>query len=266
MTHREAKQWNVDVIRHRNTNVYVQREINNILREYSWVKTYIDDVIVFNKTLKEHLEHLNHLFALFEKLNITLKTKKTYLEYFNISLLKQKVNSLKFTIAENKLKTIVKLSFSKILKDLKKYLEVIDWLRNYVTYYAQKSKSLQKRKTNLLKEESIKKKSRKFFSVKILIENPSTVELKTYNQLQSNFSRARWLTHYNRIRQLYVDVDVFKKEFEVIMYHLKKDVDEKFRQRSSSKRDVESILFLSKTLFSAKSRYWSTKLEMTELV
>jgi hypothetical protein len=222
VTHREAKQWNVDVMRHRNTSAYVQREMNNILREYSWVKTYIDNVIVFSKTLKEHLEHLNHLFALFEKLNITLKTKKTYLEYLSIPLLKQKVNSLEFTIAENKLKTIVKLSFWKILKDLKRYLEVIDWLRDYVTYYAQKSESLQKRKTNLLKEESIKKKSRKFFNVKILIENSSTIELKAYNQLQSNFSRARWLTHYNRIRQLYVDVDAFKKRIRSDSVSLKK--------------------------------------------
>ncbi len=266
VTHREAEQWNVDVMKHRNTKAYVQRKMNNILREYSWVKAYIDDVIVFSKTLREHLNHLSQLFSLFQKLNITLKAKKTYLGYLSISLLEQKVDSLSLTIAENKLKAIVKLSISKILKNLKRYLEIIDWLRDYVTYYAQKSESLQKRKTSLLKEESIKKKSRKSFSLKILFENSSTIEIEAYNQLQSNFSRARWSTHYNRIRQLYVDVDASKKEFEIIMYHLKESVDEKLRQRSFSKRDVESILFLSKTLFSAKSRYWSTELEMTKLV
>jgi hypothetical protein len=266
VTHREAKQWNVDVMKHRNTKTYVQREMNNILRDYSWIKTYIDDVIVFSKTLKKHLNHLSQLFALFEKLNITLKTKKTYLDYLSISLLRQKVDSLDFITAKDKLKAIVKLSFFKTLRDLKKYLNAIDWLRDYVVYYAQKAESLQQRKTNLLKDESIKRKSRKFFSLKILIENSSSVELDVYNQLQSNFSRARWLTHYNRIRQLYVDVDVSKKEFEVIMYHLKKDVDEKFLKESLSKRDIESILFLSKTLFKTKSRYWSTELKMTKLI
>jgi hypothetical protein len=240
--------------------------MNNIFREYSWVKTYIDDVIVFSKTLKEHLEHFSQLFALFEKLNITLKTKKTYLEYLSILLLKQKIDSLNLITAENKLKTIVKLSFSKTLKNLKKYLDAIDWLRDYVVYYAQKAEFLQERKTNLLKKEFIKKNSRKFFNLKILIENSSSVELDVYNQLQSNFSRARWLTHYNKIRQLYVDVNVSKKEFEVIIYHLKEEIDEKFLKESSSKRDIESILFLSKTLFSAKSRYWSTKLKMTKLI
>jgi hypothetical protein len=266
VTYRNVEQWNVDVMNHRNTSAYVQREMNNILRKYSWVKKYIDDVIVFSKTLKEHLKHLNQLFALFEKLNITLKTKKTYFEYFSISLLKQKIDSLDFITAENKLKMIVKLSFFKTLKDLKKYLDAIDWLRDYVVYYAQKAESFQERKTNLLKKESIKRKSRKFFNLKILIENSSSIELDVYNQLQSNFNRARWLTHYNKIRQLYVDVNVSKKEFEVIMYHLKKEIDEKFLKESSSKRDIKSILFLNKTFFSAKSRYWSTKLKMTKLI
>ncbi len=111
---------------HRNTNAYVPREMKNIFREYSWVKTYINDVIVFSKTLKKHLEHFTQLFALFEKLNITLKTKKTYFDYLNISLLKQKIDNLDLITTENKLKTIVKLSFLKTLKNLKKYLSMIE--------------------------------------------------------------------------------------------------------------------------------------------
>ncbi len=83
-------------------------------------------MIVFSKTLKKHLNHLSQLFALFEKLNITLKTKKTYLDYLSISLLRQKVDSLDLITAKDKLKAIVKLSFLKTLKDLKKYLSAID--------------------------------------------------------------------------------------------------------------------------------------------
>jgi hypothetical protein len=264
VTHRNVEQWNVDVMSHRNTKAYVQREMNNILREYSWIKAYIDDVIVFNKTLKDHLEHLNQLFALFEKLNITLKTKKTYLEYLSISLLKQKIDSLDLIIAENKLKTIVKLSFLKTLKKLKKYLDMIEWLKDYVVYYAQKAESLQKRKTNLLKKDSVKKKSRKSFNLKTLVKNSSSIEINVYNQLQSDFNRARWLTHYHRTRQLYANVNASKKEIDVMIYHLKKETN--IFKNSSSKRDVESILFLSKILFKAEFRYWSTKLKMIELI
>jgi hypothetical protein len=71
--------------------------------------------------------------------------------------------------------------FFKTLKDLETYLEAIDWLRDYVIYYAQKTESLQERKTNLLKKDSIKEKLRKAFSLKTLLKNPSRVEIDAYN-------------------------------------------------------------------------------------
>jgi hypothetical protein len=112
----------------------------------------------------------------------------------------------------------------------------------------------------------IKEKPRKSFSLKTLIENSSSVELDAYNQLQSDFSRARWHTHYNRIRQLYADVNASRKSIEVMIYHFKKNSDEKFTNDSFSKRDIEFILFLSKTLSRAEINYWSIELKMIELM
>jgi hypothetical protein len=137
-------------------------------------------------------------------------------------------------------------------------------LRNYVVYYAQKAESLQKRKTNLLKENSMKKKSRKSFNFKTLVKNSSSIEINVYNQLQSNFNRVRWLTHYHRTRQLYANVNASKKEIDVMIYHLKKETN--IFRNSSSKKDVESILFLSKILFKAEFRYWLTELKMIKLI
>jgi hypothetical protein len=50
------------------------------------------------------------------------------------------------------------------------------------------------------------------------------------------------------------------------VYHLKEGVDGKSLKGPPSKRDIEPILFLSKTLSSAESRYWPTELEMAGLV
>ncbi len=96
--------------------------MNNILREYSYAKAYIDDVIVFSKILEDHLDHLNKVFALFQKMNITLEAIKTYLEYLTIALLDQKIDSLELFTIENKLKAITKMFFLKTLKNLKTYL------------------------------------------------------------------------------------------------------------------------------------------------
>ncbi len=100
--------------------------MNNILKEYSYAKAYIDDVVVFSKTLEDHLNHLDKVFALFQKMNITLKAVKTYLEYLIIVLLDQKVDSLSLFTIEDKLKAIAKMLFLRTFKDLKTYLEATD--------------------------------------------------------------------------------------------------------------------------------------------
>ena len=56
-------------------------------------------------------------------------------------------------------------------------------------YYAQKSKTLQRKKTKLLKNDSIKKLIKKNFNQKILLKNFSTKKLQFYEQLQKNFNR-----------------------------------------------------------------------------
>ena len=61
--YRDQKQFNVVVIKFKNFSIYVQRKINAILRVYCvFVKIYVDDIVIFNKTLKKHLIHLCKIF------------------------------------------------------------------------------------------------------------------------------------------------------------------------------------------------------------
>lgn len=248
---------------------YVQRQIDDILRKYrNFARAYVDDIVIFNKSLEEHLRHLNDMFSLFDKLNIALKSFKTFLEYLIIELLSQKVNSLKLTTIANKLVAISDLKFLKTLKHLKKYLKKNDWLRNYVSYYAQKTYALQQRKTRLLKQSLIKSRARKAFSQSTAVKLYTDAELNSFNQLQRFFSRLSYIVYFDKIEKLYIDVHAFKKrDFKVMIYHVKKRSQSSNTKSESSKRtNVKSIMFLSKILSFAKQRYWSTELEMTEFV
>ena len=72
----------------RNIFAYIQRQIDVILRQYRvFARVYIDDIVVFNKILKKHLKHLTKMFELFRRLNIALKSFKTFLKYFIVVLL-----------------------------------------------------------------------------------------------------------------------------------------------------------------------------------
>lgn len=58
--------------------------------------------------------------------------------------------------------------------------------------------------------------------------------------------------HFNRNRMLYIDIDAFKKrEFEAIIYYLKKSVN----LEKLTRKDIKSILFLNRLLNDAKSYY-----------
>ena len=85
----------------------------------------MNDIVIFNKTFDEHLFHLNIIFQLFKRMNIIIKSIKTYLNYFSIVLFNQKMNSLNLIIIEKKLKVIFKLQFLNSFKLLKSYLNLI---------------------------------------------------------------------------------------------------------------------------------------------
>src|SRR5947207_11177944 len=55
-------------------SLYAQHIINMIFKSHKiFVYYYIDDIIIFSKTLKNHFKYLNTVFNLFYKLKIILK-------------------------------------------------------------------------------------------------------------------------------------------------------------------------------------------------
>ena len=105
----------------------MQRQINRIFRVFRFfAKIYINDIVIFNHNLEKHLRYLNQVFVLFVKFNIVLKSSKTYLRYFTISLFEQKIDRFELSIAQKKLAIILQLKFFKILKILKIYLSMIE--------------------------------------------------------------------------------------------------------------------------------------------
>ena len=265
ISHRDQKQFNVIVMRFKNSSVYVQRKIDAILRVYRvFVKIYVDDIVMFNKTLKKHLIHLRKIFQLLNSYNIRLSFKKSFLKYFIVVLLKQKIDAFEFTIVVDKLIVIINLRFFYTLKNLKRYLDFTEWLRNYIIWYAQKAESLQIRKTLLFRNSSTnKERQRKMYSIKTILKKSFESELKIYRQLQKVFRKIILLIHHDFTRVTYINVDVFKRrDFDVVIYHLKFETDSNHFKHEK----IESILFFSRMLTSIEKRYWSTKLKMTELI
>ena len=127
MFYKKQKQFNVTIIKFKNSSVYVQRKIDAILRVYrAFAKAYIDDIVVFSRILKKHLNHFRQIFQLLNSYGIRLLFKKSFLDYSIVVLLDQKIDVFDLIITANKLAVIINLKFFYILKNLKSYLSLID--------------------------------------------------------------------------------------------------------------------------------------------
>ena len=184
ISHRGQKIFNVSIMGYMNFIVYVQRQIDKILRSIKdFAQAYIDDIVVEFKSLREHIAYLRRLFQLLIEYNIVIASIKTFLNYSNINLLDRKVDSFDMTTAENKLKTISEISYPSTLGDLEYYLELTDYLRSFIHYYAQLVSSLQNLKTRLLKQAPIKDNSRRAYLFKMHLSETSSQEEQSFNSL-----------------------------------------------------------------------------------
>ena len=268
VSHRGQESFKVAVMGYRNSPPYVQRQMDRILRPIKeFAKGYIDDVVIFSKTLDDHIEHLHQLFSLFQGLNICLKPSKSYLGYPSITLLGQKVDGLGMSTSAEKLAAIQDLTFPESLKELERYLGLTGWLRSYIPRYAQKVEPLQKRKTMLLRQSPSKGGNvRKSYSKTTRLNAPTDAELKSFDEVQTNFRHPRFLHHFNPERRLYVDLDASKERgFGVMVYHIKGD-EIADKAKGIPGTSVEPIMFLSKLLSDAERNYWPTELEVAGLV
>jgi hypothetical protein len=133
ISHREQEQFNVCVMSFENSSFYVQRQTNLMLKDFrSFVRAYINDIMIFFKILDEHLNHLRQIFKRLQNYNVTLNSKKVFLEYSSIVLFEQIINALDLITTKEKLVAIANLIFSLTLKELKKYLKLTEYLRVYV--------------------------------------------------------------------------------------------------------------------------------------
>ena len=101
----------------------------------SFIKVYVDDIVIETKSLIDYLLNIRSLFELFVKYNILISPTKIFLDYFNINLLERRINLFDLIIAEDKLEAIKTLKYLIILRVLKYYLDLINYLRNNVYYY-----------------------------------------------------------------------------------------------------------------------------------
>ena len=267
----DQKSFNIAIIRYKNSSTYMQRQSDRLLRVFrKFARAYVDDIVIFSRTTEKHATHLREIFSTPMNNNLFIKLSKAFIEYSTVSLLDQKIDSLDLTIAKKKLRAISRLHFSQTLRQLKIFLDLIDWLRDYVSHYARIAKSLQNRKTELLRANCVVDSTRKNYFFKTRVQHSTKKKIAFFKTLQITLFKLSYLVHSNVNRQLFVDLNVNTEfDFETMLYYLKETYLQKTfadHKEYSPRHAIESILFLSRLITLVESRYWSTKLELARIV
>ena len=234
VSHREQKTFNVTIKRLRNSLFYVQKQIDRVLRSYkNYFKAYINDMIVFSKTKQNHMTHLRKIFNILIENNIIVNSLKAFIEFSFVTLLKQRMTSLKLSIEAEKIKVISSLFFFRTFDELNIYLEFTNWFKQYVFNYVVKSESLQNRKTTLFKSTSKVENAKKSYIFKTKLLQSTTNEIVAFKYIQHHFFNKRYFVHFDSTRQLYIDLNSNDKDIDAMIYHIKSEYNARLLQKSN---------------------------------
>ena len=94
------------------------------------------------------------------------------------------MNEFDMIISKKWIMIIWELKFSETFKNLEIYLNFINWLYQYIFYYAQLIKSLQNKKMTLLHKNFTAEKSQKKYFKKTWINKSFVLEYETFESIQ----------------------------------------------------------------------------------
>ena len=121
---------------------YFQKLINDVLKGCNFAMGYLDDIIIYSRSEKEHLEHLEEIFTRLKTAGLKLKlTKccffKRHIQYLGHLILADGIQPL-----PEKLESIAKMPAPKNPKEVKQFLGLVGYYRKFVRRFADISRVL----------------------------------------------------------------------------------------------------------------------------
>ena len=115
-----------------------QRLMERVLQDLQWktVVVYLDDVIVFSKTVEEHTQHLGEVLARFEEHNLKLKPRKCELFRPQVAFLGHVVSEQGVATNPDLVDKVQGWDPPRNQKEVRAFLGLSGYYRKYIPHYA----------------------------------------------------------------------------------------------------------------------------------
>ena len=121
---------------------YFQKLINDVLKGCNFAMGYLDDIIIYSRSEKEHLEHLEEIFTRLKAAGLKLKLEKCCFFKKHLQYLRHLISAEGIQPLPEKLKSIAKMPAPKNPKEVKQFLSLVGYYRKFVPRFAEISRVL----------------------------------------------------------------------------------------------------------------------------
>ena len=121
---------------------YFQKLINDVLKGCNFAMGYLDDIIIYSRSENEHLEHLEEIFTRLKTAGLKLKLEKCCFFKKHIQYLGHLISADGIQPLPEKLESIAKMPAPRNPKEIKQFLGLVGYYKNFVLKFADISRVL----------------------------------------------------------------------------------------------------------------------------
>ncbi|SPO36662.1 uncharacterized protein PSFLO_02133 [Pseudozyma flocculosa] len=120
---------------------WFQRFMDRVLGRLRWLHAvvYLDDVVVFSKTLEEHVDALDTLLTAATKVGLRFSPSKCHFGLRSLALLGRQLSGAGISVQQRKVQAVQDIAAPRTLQELYHVLGLFNYYRDFIPRYAERA-------------------------------------------------------------------------------------------------------------------------------
>ena len=217
-----------------------QRVMNIVFQSLPFVTTFVDDIIVFSKSMEEHLEHVKIVISKLTEVNLILNPKKCHFAQKSVYLLGFCVDAEGVSLDPRKVVNVENWPVPQTGKDVQRFLGIINYFREHIPNIAKVTAPLDKlRNEGDITKLWVEKQQTSFDTLKKLL---ASAPILSYPVMSEPFYVATDASNVGIGAVLYQTIDGVRR-FNAFMA---RSLTISERNYSTTKRELLAVVFAFK--------------------